>query len=188
MAMPDLVERYWTAEDVRALPEDGKRYECIDGVLLVTPAPKPPHQFAVRYMYDRLREFVIKHELGALIWSPADIELVPGTTIQPDLFVARKGPGERHHDWSDVRGLVLAIEVLSPSTAKVDRGIKRRFFQRAGVDEYWIVDLAKRQVERWTPTSVRAEVLTAALVWSPRGAAESLEIDLVRFFAAVLDD
>jgi len=188
MAMPNLVERYWTAEDVRALPEDGNRYECIDGALLVTPSPSYNHGYAVEFLRERLGDFVQRNALGQLFYAPADVELVPGSMVQPDLFVARSVTGARIRLSSDIAELVLAVEVLSPSTASRDRGVKRRFYQRAGVAEYWIVDLEARRVERWTPSSERAEVLTAALVWSPPGAAESLEIDLVAYFAEVLDD
>jgi Uma2 family endonuclease len=188
MGMAELVERYWTAEDVRALPEDGKRYECIDGVLLVTPAPRWLHQRAVMALIRSLDAFVSDHSLGEFLSSPADIELEPGTLVQPDLFVAHNRPGSPPYEWHSIAGLLLAIEVLSPSTARRDRGIKREFYQRAGVQEYWIVDLDARLIERWTPVSEHPEVLNAVLVWSPHGASESLEIDLVRFFAAVLDD
>jgi len=187
MAMPNLVERYWTAEDVRALPEDGNRYECIDGVLLVTPAPRHAHQDALGQLYLVLAPFAERSRIGKCLMAPADIELIPGTLVQPDLFV-ELGWMEPPYEWHNVTELLLAIEVLSPSTARRDRTFKREFYQRAGVHEYWIVDLDARIIERWTPVSEHPEVLSAALVWSPRGASESLEIDVVAFFAAVLGD
>lgn len=186
MAMPDLVERYWTAEDVRALPEDGNRYECIDGVLLVTPAPRWLHQRAVMALIRSLDAFVSDHSLGEFLSSPADIELEPGTLVQPDLFVALGWPGNAPYEWHSITGLLLAIEVLSPSTARRDRGVKREFYQRAGVHEYWIVDLDARLIERWTPSSERPEILRETLRWGPAGATEPLEIDLPGFFAKVL--
>jgi Uma2 family endonuclease len=186
MAMPDLVERYWTAEDVRALPEDGKRYECVDGVLLVTPAPRGLHQRACMAMIRTLDAFVAEHSLGELLYSPADIELVPGTLVQPDLFVALGWPGNPPYEWRSLTGLLLAIEVLSPSTAHRDRGLKREFYQRAGVHEYWIVDLDARLVERWTPTSERPEILRETLRWAPVGATETLDVHLLAFFAKIL--
>jgi len=188
MGMAQLVERYWTAEDVRALPEDGNRYECIDGALLVTPSPAWPHAHAVRELMRLLANYVAAQGIGALATAPRDVELTADNLVQPDVLVARPTCGQKIRTSEDVAGLALAIEILSPSTAGRDRGVKRRFYQRAGVEEYWIVDLEARQIERWTPTSERAQFLTAALVWCPRGAAESLEIDLVAFFAEVLDD
>jgi Uma2 family endonuclease len=188
MAMPDLVERYWTAEDVRALPEDGKRYECIDGVLLVTPSPSFNHGYAVEFLRERLGDFVRRSSLGQLLYAPTDVEIVAGSMVQPDLFVARSVTGARIRSARDIAEVVLAVEVLSPSTASRDRGVKRRFYQRAGVEEYWIVDLEARRVERWTPSAERTEVLHSTLVWCPRLALESLAIDLVAYFAEVLDD
>ncbi len=188
MAMPDLVERYWTAEDVRALPEDGNRYECIDGALLVTPSPSYNHGYAVEFLRKRLSEFVERNSLGQLLYAPSDVEIVAGSMVQPDLFVARSVSGARIRLASDIAELVLAVEVLSLSTASRDRGVKRRFYQRAGVAEYWIVGLEDRRVERWMPGSECAELLSYALAWSPRGALEILELDLVAYFAEVLDD
>jgi Uma2 family endonuclease len=188
MAMPNLVERYWTAEDVRALPEDGNRYECVDGVLLVTPSPSYDHGYAVEFLRQRLSEFVQRSALGQLFYAPADVELVASSMVQPDLFVARSVTGARIRATSQIAGLVLAVEVLSPTTANRDRGVKRRLYQRAGVEEYWVVDLEARRVERWTPSAERAEVVESTLVWRPRSTLESLEIDLVAYFAEVLDD
>ena len=186
--MPELVERYWTAEDVRALPEDGNRHECVDGVLLVTPAPSFNHGYAVEFLRDRLRNYVRTNELGQLFSAPADLEIVPGSIVQPDLFVAQSASGARIRMAQDIAEVVLTVEVLSPSTAKVDREGKRRFYQRAGVGEYWIVDLDARVIERWTPAAERAEILSAAMVWRPRGASEALEFDIASYCEQALDD
>ena len=189
MAMPAAVDRYWTAEDVRALPDDNNRYECIDGELLVTPAPRVLHQTALRDMYEAIRSFVFAEHLGELLWSPADIELEPAALVQPDLFVARhKEAGRRFRSWTDIAGLRLAVEVLSPSTARYDRVVKRAFYLRAGVEEYWIVDLDARLVERWRPGDQRPEVLTERIVWQPAGASVALDVDLKAYFGVLLDD
>jgi len=190
MAMPDVVERFWTPEDVRQLPDDGNRYECIDGVLLVTPAPRVPHGYVVDAVLDALREFARALRPDAwLFHAPVDVEIWPQTLVQPDIFVARRKLGiGRIMQPSDMRDLLLAIEVLSPSTARVDRGRKREFYQRAGVHEYWIVDHGARLVERWRPTDTRPEILSGTLRWHPEGAEGSLAIDLPALFRAALDD
>ena len=108
MGMAQLVERYWTAEDVRALPEDGKRYECIDGALLVTPAPRRLHQRACNRLVRLLDSFVDRNALGDLHSSPADIELEPGTLVQPDVFIALDRPGNPPYEWHSIAGLLLA--------------------------------------------------------------------------------
>ena len=185
MGMPVATERYWTAEDVRQLPEDGSRYECVGGVLLVSPSPRQVHQKAVIQLVRLLADFVEQHEIGDLLSSPADIALTPDDLVQPDLFVARVRPDAPvPWNWPDITGLSLAIEVLSPSTASHDRLIKRMYYQRIGVAEYWIVDLEARLIERWRPNDDRPEILTASLVWEPRAGA-SLALDPAAFFKAV---
>lgn len=187
MAMPALEHRYWTAADVRELPDDGNRYECIGGELLVTPAPKLRHALAVEELRALLRSFVTRSAVGVLLGAPADVEIEPGTIVQPDLFVARTRGATKPREWSDIASLELAIEVLSPSTARYDRMVKRQFYQRALVSEYWIVDLDAQLIERWLPQDERPEVLHETLRWQPSGAAEALELDVARYFAAVCD-
>lgn len=87
-----------------------------------------------------------------------------------------------------VRGLLLAVEVLSPSTARADRQTKRRLYQDEGVPEYWIVDLDARVVERWRPGDDRPEIVAATLTWQPDGSATPFELDLTAFFQAVLGE
>lgn len=187
MAMPALEPHYWTAAEVRELPDDGNRYECIDGELLVTPSPRGLHQVAVREIFLALHPFVKAHTLDDMLWSPADIELLPTTLVQPDLFIARPHEGARVRAWTDIATLLLAIEVLSPSTARYDRVVKRKFFQRAGVEQYWIVDLDARLIERWRPDDVSPEILTESLSWSLTGATEPLVLNLQELFAAICD-
>jgi Uma2 family endonuclease len=82
---------------------------------------------------------------------------------------------------------LLVVEVASPSTARYDRGLKRRFYQRAGVPEYWIVDLDARIVERWRPGDTRPEVLDAAISWQPEPGGPALTLDLPSLFGRVMD-
>ncbi|MBX3175078.1 MAG: Uma2 family endonuclease [Gemmatimonadaceae bacterium] len=184
--MPALAQHYWTAAEVRELPDDGKRYECIDGELLVTPSPRGLHQRALREVFLRIHEYIREHNLGELLWSPADIELERNNLVQPDLFVALPREGETSwKDWHEVGALLLAIEVLSPSTARYDRVVKRKFYQRIKVGEYWIVDLDARVIERWRSGDRTPEVLSEELVWGPAGAPEPLHIALEPLFRSI---
>jgi Uma2 family endonuclease len=183
MGMPDTAQK-WTRERVLALPDDGNRYELFDGELLVTPAPGGLHQVSITALIDRLLPFAKEHRLGWLLTSPADLRLGGDQLSQPDLFVMPYLPADRE-DWSGFPDPILVIEVLSPSTARFDRIVKRRRFQRAGIPEYWVVDLDTRAVERWRPADERPEILDDRLVWLPEGAAEPLEIDLPRYFTEV---
>jgi len=191
MAMPLTHRSYpkrWTAYDIRALmeasPTHWPRYEAIDGELIVTPAPRLAHQEMLELLRDVLKPYVARHALGRVLGSPADLELEKDTIVQPDLLVV---PASLSHarEWVDVTTLLLAIEVLSPSSRTRDRAIKRRFLQRVAVPEYWVVDLSRRLVERWRPGDRRAEVLASSLVWHPPGPNEPLTIDLAALFGAV---
>ena len=123
--------------------------------------------FAVQEILFAIRPYVKAHGLGITLTSPADIDLDGRSMVQPDVFVVPPGHFVRHRDrepaWSDVRGLLLAVEVLSPSTARRDRGVKRHYYQRNGVSEYWIVDLDARLVERWRPDDERPEIVSETL-------------------------
>ena len=192
MGMPALSpSTYWTAEMVRAIPDDRNRYECIDGELLVTPAPRWRHQDVVGELYLQLRLWLAQSPLGKVTASPADVEIVPGTLVQPDLFVVpRDEMGALPHEWHDIRAILLAVEVLSPSTARNDRVIKRRFFARAGVPEYWIVDVDARVIERWTLGAERAVILGEGdvLHWSPPRAELPFMLPIGPFFTAIFAD
>src|SRR5690348_17977067 len=84
MAMAQSLDHYWTPDEVRALPDDGTRHECIDGMLIVTPAPNGLHQRALALLWDSLSPHVRRERFGELLSSPADIEIEPGTLVQPD--------------------------------------------------------------------------------------------------------
>jgi Uma2 family endonuclease len=187
MGMPQATQR-WTAEMVRALPADGNRYEVIAGELFVTPAPNVRHQAAVIELLMRLVPFVKTHGLGYALASPADIEFDEEDLVQPDAFVGPLIEGRRPRRWSEITTLLLVVEVLSPSTARADRTVKRRLFQRVAVPEYWIVDVEARLVERWRPGDERPEILSETLAWHPGSAPEPLVIDLPKLFADILEE
>lgn len=129
----------YTYEDYRTTADD-ERYELIDGDLIMVPAPNVKHQKAQGNLYYHLRDFITEHGLAVLLAGPCDVVLSDTSIVQPDLlFVSR----EREHLVNDdnVRGAPdLVIEILSPSTADKDRGVKRELYGRYGVTEYWLVD------------------------------------------------
>lgn len=173
----------WTRERVLALPPDGKRYELIDGNLLVSPAARPRHQVACFELALRIHPYVREHSLGMLLPLAADLAPEPGQLVQPDVFVLPTGPA--FDEWDEAPLPLLVVEVLSPSTARHDRGIKRALYQRAGVGEYWLVDIDARLVERWRPGDSQPEVLTHTLTWHPRPGVSPLHLDLMDFFRTV---
>jgi len=186
MAMPTKLDEVTTIEQLLALPEDGCRHELLDGMHVVTPAPAYPHQAVLGEFQFALHALLRGNDRLAVLASPADIRFGPRTLVQPDLFVFRKEPGHRVREWHEVGVPVLAIEFLSPTTAARDRGAKRRIYQRAGVAEYWIVDLDARLVERWRPDDIRPEVLDERLVWAPPELPTPVTLDLPALFAEAL--
>jgi Uma2 family endonuclease len=182
---PDL--REWTVADLADLPDDGQRYEVIDGELFVTPAPSLRHQDAIAALYLVLAPYVKAHSVRHLVFAPADVTFSPRRGVQPDLFVAAFVNGRRPAKSSDIRTLLLAVEVLSPSSARADRVVKRAMYSDEGVAEYWLIDLEGRHVERSTPAAAAVERAADSIAWHPAGAAAPLLIDLERYFAEVLD-
>ena len=158
-----------TIDELLALPEDGQRHELLDGVHVVSPAPAYLHQKVLMRFTKALLEAVAARDDLQLLASPADIVLGPKTLVQPDLFVLRIDPAKPPNSWKDVGVPLLAIEVLSPSTAPRDRGAKRRIYQRAGVAEYWVVDSDAALIERWMPSDVRPEIVDEVLTWDIDG-------------------
>lgn len=184
MGMPHAAD-HWTAQQVRALPENGNRYELIAGELLVTPAPRGVHQEAIVTLVTRLEPWLRETRIGRVLVSPADLSLGEDEVLQPDLFVYRTATGARLRDWTDIVELRLVVEVVSPSTARYDRQLKRRRYQRAGIAEYWIVDPDARLIERWRPNEERPDVITDRLRWTPDANVAACELDVAEYFADV---
>jgi Uma2 family endonuclease len=187
MAMPAQPTE-WTVAMVRALPDDGNRYEVVDGELFVTPAPSLMHQRAILELAYLLGPYLRDQRLGEVIIAPADVMFGPRTMVEPDLFAIPLTPGALPRAWEEVGRLLLAVEVLSPSTARTDRGEKRELYQRKNAPEYWVVDVDNRRIERWTPNATSAESLTSTFEWRPDRFTEPLVIDIPQYFARVLGE
>ena len=181
MGMP--AERsHWTAEMVRALPDDGNRYEVLDGELLVSPSPARLHQRAVKDLFLILEPYVSANALGEVLFAPADVEFSDERMVQPDVFVVP----DLGSSWRDMKAPILIVEVLSSSTARADRIRKRRVYQEERIPQYWIVDIEGSVIERWVPDESRPEILSDVITWQPRSDLAPLSIDLPKFFRAVL--
>ncbi|MGE5287756.1 MAG: Uma2 family endonuclease [Micromonosporaceae bacterium] len=179
--MPDTARRY-TVDEVLGFPEDGNRYELADGELLVTPAPTQRHQRVLGRLHLALETYLAPHaDVAVTFFSPADIIWSPDDYVQPDLFVVPAS--EVTGNWRDCQTLLLAIEVVSPSSARADRLKKRRLYQKRGVRTYCIVDADAQLVEVWRPDDQRPAIVTDVLRWRVNPDAPELAIDLSRLFA-----
>jgi Uma2 family endonuclease len=133
-----LRDRHYTVEDLADRPDDGLRYEIIDGVLVVTGSPSMRHQRAVGRMYSAL---VAACTPGLEVFvAPFAVELRYDSVIQPDVLVARV---EDLTESELPAPPVLAVEVLSPGTRHIDLDMKLHRMERAGTPSYWVVDPSK---------------------------------------------
>lgn len=184
MGMPLADRTNWTVDEIHAIPQDGNRYEVIDGELLVTPAPTNLHQRTVLRMAYRLHQYAESVGQEVLV-APTAVRWSAHTELQPDVLAMPLVDGKPAESFESVGRLTLAIEVLSPSTTRSDRFTKRREYQARGVPEYWIVDTDSRSVERWTPGAEVPDYLYETIEWQPDDATPPLTIDLVSFFREV---
>ncbi len=186
MGMPATIDHRWTADEVRALPEEpGKRFEVVDGELLVSPSPTRRHQHVSFELAVLIREYLTECRVGTVLLAPSDYELDTHSLVQPDLYVVPLVNGQLPDEQQSADEALLFVEVLSPSTARYDRVVKRGRYQRQRI-EYWIVDADARIFERWLPGANQPDVLADRIEWHPAGANAPLVIDLVAFFERVL--
>lgn len=187
MSMPQEKAQRWSRAMVLALPSDGMRHELVDGEHIVSPAPRPAHQLVTQALVRRLWPYVESSGKGEIMFLPADLSLGEDEVLQPDLFVYPTSE-RRPLSWLDITSLLLVVEVLSPSTARFDRLLKRHRYQRARVPEYWLVDPDGRVVERWRPDDSRPEIVDGLLEWRIVPGADAVQVDLPAMFREALGD
>ncbi len=141
----------WTYEDYCRLPEDGKRYEVIRGVLYMSPSPRTRHQMSAGAIHAELRRFVRRRKLGVALVGPVDV-ILPGlaTPLVPDVLLVVHERASIVQEKYVYGPPDLIVEVLSPSNPKHDRKTKFEVYAEAGVREYWIVDLNAHTIEVYT--------------------------------------
>lgn len=179
----------FTYEDYRSLPESmEKRYELLDGDLLMVPAPTTAHQRVSRNLEFLLLQFTREHRLGEVFYAPVDVVLGQGKqreVVQPDILWVSRGRREIVTE-QEIQGAPdLVVEILSPGTEERDRGYKKALYARYGVQECWIVDPVTQTIEIHVPSTEgidlrasfqKGEILTSHLL---RG----LQLDTSEVFA-----
>jgi Uma2 family endonuclease len=181
VSMAIAVPRY-TVEDLEKFPDDGNRYELLDGILLVTPAPAISHQAVASRIQFRLTES-LQLAGHAHVVGPGAIVSRPGTQLQPDILVYPAGfPLDLK--WEEVSEHWLAVEVLSRSSRVYDREFKRAAYFALGVEQVWLVDRVARTVEVWrSPRESR--VVRDVVRWQVPRAGVMVSIDLTEVFAGI---
>ena len=128
-----------TFEDYRLFPDDGRRHELIDGEHYVTPSPVTNHQRISRCLLFEIEFYLRAHPIGEVFCAPFTTILTQYDVVEPDLLYVSNERRDVIQEW--IRGAPdLVVEILSPSSRKLDEVTKRRLFERTGVAEYWVVD------------------------------------------------
>lgn len=189
MAMPAPDQGIdWTVDMLDELPDDGNRYEIIDGELFVSPAPSDVHQLVVGALYSRLRAYLRPSRVARAMAAPSDVRRDDRrrNRVQPDVFAVRLTDGERPAYPFEQKDLLLVAEVESPSNREYDFQTKRTLYLSNGVGEYWIVSAETRTFTRWRSLVGPGEVLSNVIEWRPAGMPKTLTIDIPEFFEDAL--
>ena len=145
--VPGPPQGSWTYDDYAALPEDEHRYEIVNGVLVMAPAPSPDHQEIVLEIASYLRTHVKLAGLGRVFPAPIDVDLGPKNVFQPDVVVVLNAHLDRVAAKKIVGAPDLVVEVVSPGSGVMDRIAKYAVYARAGIPEYWIVNPLRQTIE-----------------------------------------
>jgi Uma2 family endonuclease len=140
------------ATDIWDTPDDGNRYEVIDGELFVTPPPKWGHQRGLSKLHIRLGAWIYDHDLGEIVEAPVGVVLDEHNGLQPDIVYVSRERLEIINE-SGIEGAPdLVVEALSPSTRTRDKGVKMRRYAAAGVRHYWQLDPGIETLEAYQLT------------------------------------
>jgi Uma2 family endonuclease len=139
-----------SAPEFRQLPEGPPYFQLIKGELFMSPSPRWRHQQIVLNIASAIREHLRKHRVGKVTIAPSDVELSPDDVYEPDIYFVSKARVGIFTEQGASGAPDLVIEVLSPSTARLDRGPKREGYAAAGVRELWFVEPRQRKIEIYT--------------------------------------
>jgi len=180
----------WTVDMLDALPDDGRRYEIIDGELFVSPSPSDAHHYIVDELLARLLTYLRGSRVGHPVVSPSDVRRDDRrrNRVQPDVFVVRVTNGKKLPFPFDLGDLLLATEVTSRGNPRYAHQTKRVLYLEAGVPEYWVVNPEARTISRWSRLEDPGEVLSEHLTWQPVGMDRPFSLDVREFFATAFGE
>jgi len=184
MDMALAIPRY-TLADLDAFPDDGNRYELLDGLLLVTPAPSLTHQHVVATLVRLLTVYL--DSSVASVYSPGSVEVEPNVHLEPDLLIVpRTEPITKK--WTGIRNWWLAIEVSGRGSRVYDRDFKHAAYTSIGVRDVWRVDLRERCITVSSHGNEETEAYEDQFIWHPPELSTPLVIDVPSIFAGVETD
>ncbi|MGE3512757.1 MAG: Uma2 family endonuclease [Vicinamibacterales bacterium] len=176
-AHPQYVGARLGAEEFGSLPDDGFRYQLINGVVVMSPSPELPHQFISLEIAGQIRDYLKKHAIGR-ITADTDVVFDGLTVYRPVIAFFLNGRLGRHDRVPKVAP-DFVIEIVSPSSGRLDRRTKRADYERFGVREYWIVDAETISVEVLRPKDDRFEAIPTGKDRIPSAVLPGFELDLV---------
>lgn len=184
MVMAVVVPRY-TISDLESFPDDGNRYELLDGILLVSPGPAPLHEVVVGRLLSALNVYTAPTKL-ATVFPRGTVELEPNVHLEPDILVIPADEPEggigRETRWTAVRRWWLAVEVSGAGSLVYDRDHKTPAYLALGIREVWRVDLDERCIYTSRRDAPLERRQTERLVWHPPELAEPLVIEVATLF------
>lgn len=183
--IPGPAQGQWTYADYAKIPDDGHRYEIIDGVLFMAPSPSFSHQSSNLRFASYLFTHAELAGLGRVIAAPFDVELSPKFIVQPDVIVVLNANLSIITPSKIVGAPDLVVEISSPGTATYDRNTKLRAYSQAGISEYWIADPAAHTVEllRLDQGSYRTIGVYQGKALLPSQVVPNLPVQVQQFFA-----
>lgn len=173
----------WTYAEYARLPDDGNRYEVLDGEVLVTPSPGTRHQRIAARLFRRLDDYVREHGIGEVLWD-LDLLVADGQFLRPDLVYVPEAERDRLTDRGVEGDPGLVVEIVSPSSGRIDKIKKPARYAEFGVPEYWAVDADRRAVLVWAfdEGATEPRVETERVTWRPEADRPPLELDVAALF------
>jgi Uma2 family endonuclease len=137
-----------TYDDFVLFPDDGKRHELIDGEHYVTPSPNRKHQAIAWNLTAMIGTYLESHHVGRAFTAPFDVIFSEFDVVEPDLLYISKARLDEILTTKHVRGAPnLVVEIASPSTRTRDESLKRKLYERSGVEEYWVIDPGRNTID-----------------------------------------